>query len=401
MSAITPERIEAARIAGLGVVRHTPVIESLSLSERYGGTVVLKAENLQRTGSFKLRGALAKVAELGPTAQSGVVAGSAGNHGQALAYAARVRSVPCEIFVPSGASISKCEAIRSYGAHVHEGGDSVDEAIAAAQARAVELNATFVSPYDDEGVVAGQATLGLELLGDIPAMSQVLVPVGGGGLISGVAVAIKLARPDVKIVGVQVEACAPYATGVTPTGPINTLADGIAVKRPGTITRPLIERYVDELLIVTEDEVADAMMFLMEHAHLYVEGAGSVGVAALLANRVPRRTSGTTCLVLSGGNVDLGVLPNLIRRQETRSGRRLILFARLTDRPGVLAKLLTLVGDFGANVIEVEHVREGVELHVRQTGIQLAIEVRDRAHGQALMSKLDAAGYQAREVHDT
>jgi threonine dehydratase len=398
MSGPAPERIAAARAAGAGVVRRTPVVASRMLSERCGGEVVLKAENLQRTGSFKIRGTLAKLAELGDAAGRGVVAGSAGNHAQALAYAARHHGVPCEIFVPDGASISKTEASRSYGAHVVLGGESVDDAVRAAQARAKSAGMPFVHPYDDLAVVAGQATVGTELLEDVPDMGLVVVPLGGGGLAAGIAIAVKRARPDVRVVGVEVAACAPYAHRPTASGPVVTLADGIAVKRPGRITRPLVERWVDDVVVVEEDEVADAMVALLERSKLLVEGAGAVGVAALLAERVPAAGIGTTVVILSGGNVDLGVLPGLIRRTETRAGRRAILFARISDRPGGLARLLTVIAEQRANLVEVEHVREGVDLHVRETGVQLVLEVRDRDHTQAVVAAAKEAGYDLREL---
>jgi threonine dehydratase len=371
------------------------------LSERSGGEVVLKAENLQRTGSFKIRGTLAKLAELGDAAERGVVAGSAGNHAQALAYAARHHGVPCEIFVPDGASISKTEASRTYGAHVVLGGESVDDAVRAAKARAKSAGMPFVHPYDDLAVVAGQATVGVELLEDVADLALVVVPLGGGGLAAGVAVAVKQARPDVRVVGVEVAACAPYAHQPTPPGAVVTLADGIAVKRPGRITRPLVERWVDDVIVVEEDEVADAMVALLERSKLLVEGAGAVGVAALLAERVPAARRGTTVVVLSGGNVDLGVLPGLIRRTETRAGRRAILFARISDRPGGLAGLLTVIAEQRANLLEVEHVREGVDLHVRETGVQLVIEVRDGEHTDTVLAAAKAAGYDLREVTRT
>jgi threonine dehydratase len=368
------------------------------LSERCGGQVVLKAENLQRTGSFKLRGTLAKLAELGAEAQRGVVAGSAGNHAQALAYAARHEGVPCEIFVPDSASITKTEASRAFGATVVLVGQSVEDAVREAQARAETAGMAFVHPFDDLAVVAGQATLGLELAEDVADLRLVVVPLGGGGLASGIAIAIKREHPGVRVVGVEIAACAPYASHPVPPGPIVTLADGIAVKRPGSITRPLVEEWLDDIVVVDEDDVADAMVALLERSKLLVEGAGAVGVAALLAQRVVPPAAGATAVVLSGGNVDLGVLPGLIRRTETRAGRRAILFARISDRPGGLARLLNVVGEQRANLLEVEHIREGLELHVRETGVQLVVEVRDRQHTAAVLGAAKDAGYDLREV---
>ena len=390
--------ILAARLAGVGVVKRTPITESLTLTERFGGNVVLKAENLQRTGSFKIRGAMNKLTSLGDAAKSGVVAGSAGNHAQAIAFAARHFGVPCEIFVPAGASLSKMESVRSYGATLTEGGDTLSDAVALALSRAQLTGMNFCHPYDDPIVVAGQATLGLELAEDISDLAMVLVPLGGGGLTGGVALALKDINPKIRIIGVQVRACAPYAGDVPPDGPIVTLADGIAVKTPGEFTRPIIEKYVDEIIVVEEDLVADAMVLLMERSKLYVEGGGAVGVSALMSGQVKPSRSGTTCIVLSGGNVDLGVVPGLIRRNETQAGRRLIVFVRISDRPGGLAGLLNLFAQSGANLIEVEHVREGVNLHVRETGVQAVLEVRSRDHAQEVLAAVQAAGYEAEEV---
>ena len=390
--------IEAARLAGVGVVKRTPITESAALSEKFGGNVVFKAENLQRTGSFKIRGAMNKLSSLGDAVKSGVVAGSAGNHAQAIAFAARHFGVPCEIFVPAGASLSKIEAVRSYGATLSEGGDTLSDAVALAQSRADATGMNFCHPFDDPMVVAGQATLGLELAEDISDLSLVLVPLGGGGLTGGVALVLKQINPKIRIVGVQVRACAPYAGTPPPDGPIITLADGIAVKSPGVFTRPLIEQFVDDIIVVEEDLVADAMVFLMDRGKLYVEGGGAVGVSALMSGQVVPAKTGTTCVVLSGGNVDLGLLPGLIRRHETQAGRRLLMYVRISDRPGGLARLLTLFAESGANLVEVEHLREGVDLHVRETGVQVVLEVRGRDHADSVLAQVRAAGYPADEI---
>jgi threonine dehydratase len=394
-TAVTLDHIVAARAAGAGVVKHTPVTSSAALSER-GGSIVLKAENLQRTGSFKIRGAMTKIASLGAAASDGVTAGSAGNHAQSLAFAARHAGVRCEIFVPRGAPIAKIAACRTYGATVVEGGDSLDEAVAAAQARATAAGMSFCHPYDDAVVVAGQGTLGLELIEDLDDLRCVIVPLGGGGLASGIAIAVKTADPTIRVIGVQVDACAPYVSGDAPMGPVVTLADGIAVKRPGVVTRPLVEHWLDEIVVVDEESVSDAMVLLMERAKLYVEGAGAVGVAALMAGLVAPATDGSTCVVLSGGNVDLGVVPGLIRRHETMAQRRLYVFARISDRPGGLATLLALFADNGANLIDVTHVRDGVDLHVRETAVQATLEVRGPDHASAVIDAARAAGYDIR-----
>jgi threonine dehydratase len=377
------------------VVKHTPVISSVTLSDTVGGSVVLKAENLQRTGAFKIRGAMNEVAALGERAAAGVTAGSAGNHAQALAFAAQYHGVPCEIFVPAGAAIAKIEACRGYGATVIEGGASLSEAMDAATQRAAERGMILCHPFDDPLIVAGQGTIGLELVDDLDDLACVIVPLGGGGLAAGTAIAVKSQRPHVRVIGVQAAACAPYAGRPAPLGPVTTLADGIAVKSPGRITGPLIERWLDGVVVVEEDSIADAMVLLMERAKLYVEGAGAVGVAALLSGAITPATAGSTCVVLSGGNVDLGVVPGLIRRHEHQAGRRLGVFARIDDRPGSLARFLTAFADAGANLIEVEHAREGLDLHVRETGVHATFEVRSRDHAAVVLDAVRRAGYEA------
>jgi len=393
------DAIRAAREVGRGVVEHTPVTPSAYLSEQFGGQIILKAENLQRTGAFKIRGAINKLHRLGDLKKNGVVAGSAGNHAQGLAFAARHFGVKCEIFIPVGASISKVSACKSYGGIVLDGGETIETAVTSAKARALETGMAFCHPYDDVDVVAGQGTLGLELLEDIQDLAQVIIPLGGGGLLSGTALAIKQQNPNVKIIGVQISSCAPYIYGNAPTGPVPTLADGIAVKQPGDVTRPLIENWVDELVDVDEDSVADAMMILLERSKMYVEGGGAVGVSALLASRVKPAKKGKTCVVLSGGNVDMGLMPNLIRRHETKAGRRALLFARVSDRPGALAEFLKVVAKAGANIIEVSHVREGLNLHVRETGLQVVIEVRGRDHTSEIITICKTAGFDVSETN--
>ncbi len=388
--------IRAARGTIAEVVKHTPVVSSLTLSSDIGGNVVLKAENLQRTGAFKIRGAVNKVSSLGDAASVGVTTGSAGNHAQALAFAAQHFGVPCEIFVPVGAAITKIDACRALGATVVEHGAALAEAVHAAQERSRVTAMTFCSPFDDVAVIAGQGTLGLEVIEDIADVSLVVVPLGGGGLISGTAIAIKSQRPDVRVIGVQAAACAPYAGDIPPEGPVLTLADGIAVKHPGEITAPLVERWVDEVVTVDEDAIADAMVLLMDRAKLYVEGAGAVGVAALLSGAVTPSSEGSTCVVLSGGNVDLGVVPSLIRRNENTAGRRLSVVARIDDRPGSLAQLLMVFADGGADLIEVRHIREGLDLHVRETGIHATFAVRSSDRAAALIDAASDAGYDIR-----
>lgn len=384
--------VHAAQAVVTEVALRTPVVSSIALSEMLGSAVTLKAESLQRTGSFKIRGAMNKVASLGDHARGGVATGSAGNHAQALAFAARHFGVPCAIFVPVGAPITKIEESRRWGATVVEHGPDLKAAVAAAQAHARERSMTYCAPFDDVAVIAGQGTIGLELLDQIDDLSTVVVPLGGGGLISGVAIAVKTSRPEVRVVGVQAAVCAPYADGAVPDGAVLTLADGIAVKYPGELTGPLVERWVDEIVVVDEDAIADAMVLLMDRAKLYVEGAGAVGVAALMAGAVAP-AAGTTCVVVSGGNVDLGVVPGLIRRHENAMGRRLSITARIDDRPGTLATLLAVFADGGADLIEVDHIREGLDLHVRETGIHATFEVRGVEQARALVAAARDAGY--------
>jgi threonine dehydratase len=390
----------AARVVGT-LARHTPLLTSRSLSEGCGGRVVLKAENLQRTGSFKLRGAVHKLSRL--DRPQGVTAGSAGNHAQSLAYAARAQGIACELFMPSEAPVAKVAAVEAFGGNVHLGGSSVDDCVTAAREHAAATGAEFVHPFDDPDVILGQATLGLELLHDVPDLETVVVPVGGGGLISGIAGVVKLQRPSARVIGVQVETCAPFAASLRGEAPVavpaaNTIADGIAIKRPGDITLPLVRRWVDEMVVVGEDEIAEAMVWLMERSKLVVEGGGAIGVAALLAGAVAPAPTGSTVIVLSGGNVDAGLLAAIGQRHETTAGRRLRLFTRISDRPGGLAGLLTCIAEAGGNVVQADHVREAVPLHVRETGVEIALETRGSAHGDAIVSALESAGYTVRRL---
>ncbi len=397
--AITARDIARVRGQVAEVARCTPVLESWSLAERAGGgDVVLKAESLQRTGSFKVRGATAKLAALGDGARRGVVAGSAGNHAWAVALAARQRGVPCEVVMPPDAPLGKVEGCRSLGATIVVGGDSVDTCVAQARARAQETGMAFIHPFDDADVIAGQGTLGLELLEQVPRLAKVVVCVGGGGLAAGTAIAVKSARPEVEVVGVQAAAVAAFPPSLARGMPVEveaatTIADGIALKRPGELTLPLVAQWLDGMVTVGEDDIAEAMVLLLERAKLVVEGGGAVGAAALMTGAVTPATSGTTCVILSGGNVDAGLLATITRLHESREGRRLVVFTRVPDRPGGLARLLATVGAAGGNLIDVEHVREGVDLHVRETGVQLVLETRGAEHADHVLRALTAAGY--------
>jgi threonine dehydratase len=307
--------------------------------------------------------------------------------------------VRCEVFMPEGASISKMEAATALGARVTMVGATVDEALAAARECADAHGLAFVHPFDDFDVIAGQGTLGLELLQQVPDMARVIVPIGGGGLASGVAIAVKSALPAVEVIGVQAASCAPFPKSIEigrPTAVASglTIADGIAVKRPGELTLPLISHWVDEVVAVGEDDVAEAMVFLLERAKLVVEGAGAVGVAALLGGTLelgPRE--GTTVAILSGGNVDSGLLGDVVRRHESQVGRRLVVAACLPDRPGSLARLLALVGELGANLLDVEHIREGFDLHVRESAVQLVLETRGPEHAAEVQRAVRNADY--------
>jgi threonine dehydratase len=393
--------LERAHRLSAETVNRTPVLTARSLSARLGGPLVLKAENLQRTGSFKLRGALNKLRSV--ESAQGVVAGSAGNHAQSLAHAARTFGLPCEVFMPVDASVGKLAAVRAFGATVRQQGESVDECVELARARAEEGGLVFVHPFDDLDVVAGQAGVGIEILEDQPELGAVVVPIGGGGLMSGVAAAIRQRRPEVRILGVQAERCAPFPDAVASghavtASSVATIADGIAIKRPGEVTLPLVAELVDELVTVSENAIAEAMALLMERAKLVVEGAGAASLAAVIGGQVELDPETATVVVLSGGNVDIGLLATITARQETRQGRRLRLFTRVSDRPGGLAGLLATVAAANANLLAVEHVRESAELDVRETGVELTLETRGHEHAEALREALREAGYEAIEV---
>jgi threonine dehydratase len=379
---LTLTEIEDAREVIADVVRETQVIESRYLSRTTGGTVALKAENLQRTGSFKLRGVLNKIAALDPGTEA-VVTASAGNHGQSLAYAARARGLRATIFMPERAALAKIAAARESGAEIRLGGESLDACVGEARAHAEAPGAAFVHPFDDLAVIAGQGTIGLELLEEVPDLSKVIVPVGGGGLAAGVAGAIKAKRRGVEVIGVR-SYCA--------------LADGIAVKHPGELSGPMLDELLDESVDVGEDEIAEAIMLLLERTKVVVEGAGAVGVAALRQGLVRPAESGTTVAILSGGNIDTGVLADIARHHETEHGRRLRVFTTIPDEPGSLAALLTRLAEGGANMIDVSHVREGVGLSVGETGVELVMETRGPDHAERLMELISESGYPARAL---
>ena len=384
------DEIERAAETIAGEIRGTPVLAARELGHRVGARVYLKAENLQRTGSFKLRGALTKIASLDAEALAGgVVAASAGNHAQAVAVAARSRGAVAELVMPATAPIAKVEAVRAYGGRVRFVDGVYDEAAAAARDLVATDGLTLIPPFDDEAVIAGQGTVGLEIAAEVRGAALVVVPIGGGGLAAGVAVAIKARLPGARVVGVESDA---RTRG--------TICDGIAVKRPGELTGPLIERLLDDVVKVTDDEVAEAMVLLLERSKQVVEGAGAASVAALLAGKVEVPGDGAVCAILSGGNVDSTRLVECIRLGETAAGRRLVFSTVLPDRPGSLAALLAAVAGMRANVLDVSHIREGMDLHVRETAIRLVLQTDGPEHGDEILASVRKRGFDVKPDRD-
>ena len=382
--------IEAARARLDGVARVTPVYRSGTLSREVGRDVKLKAENLQRTGSFKIRGAYNRISMLGDAERAaGVVAASAGNHGQAVAWAAREVGAKARIFMPEDAPMAKVEATRNYGADVELTGPAIEEALDACGAYAADSGATFIHPFEDPRVIAGQGTIGLELVDQVEEIETAIIPIGGGGLASGIALALRAAKPRLRIVGVQ-------AAGTLPGGSGYTIADGIAVKKPGELTMSILEHVLDDIVAVGDEEISEAIVHLLERTKLVVEGAGAVGVAALLSDKV----GGTGCVVpvLSGGNIDATLLISVARHGLAVAGRYLVLRTRVPDRPGELAKLLTLLAQERVNVVEVEHQRETAGLPVAMTGVELTLVTRDPAHCEEILATLERLGYPAERL---
>jgi threonine dehydratase len=389
---VTFEDIIAAEQRIRGVVLETPTLPSTSFSRLTGSEVLLKAENLQRTGSFKIRGAMNALSLLPEEAKGpGVVAASAGNHAQGVALAARELGIPATVFMPESAAIPKIAATLEYGATVELGGENLAEATDLGLVHAAATGATMIHPYDDPDIIAGQGTMGLELLRQVPDVETVVIPLGGGGLLAGSAIAIKTQRPDVRIIGVHAEAVPTYIearrTGVpTQIEGRPTLADGIAVARPSRICFDLIERYVDDLVTVTDAQMTESVALLLERAKYLVEPSGAAGVAALLNGVIT--VAGKTAIVLSGGNVDLLLLGSVIRHGLEERGRYGSLSVVVPDEPGHLARVLATVGDRGANVLTVEHQREGTRLGFGTVKIKLAIETRSHEHFQAIADAL-------------
>ncbi len=378
--------IQEARERLRGIAEETPIYLSETFSRRVGREVRLKAENLQRTGAFKVRGAVNKLTTLSPEERAaGVVAASAGNHGQAVAWAARQLGIRATIFVPVTAPMAKVEACRNYGAATEMAGEDFEDALDAAIAYVEETGGTFIHPYEDQLVVAGQGTIGLELLDQEPDVGTVLIPIGGGGLALGIATALRALKPEVRIVGVR--------AGVDGY----TIADGIAVKVPSDFTMPLLEDLLDDIVAVTDEQISEAIVLLLERAKLVVEGAGAVGVAALLAGK--DGGTGTAVPILSGGNIDPTMLISVMRHGLSVGGRYLVMRTQIPDRPGELIKLLSLVAEERGNLISVEHHREGMDLPVTATEVGLTIVTRDEEHCKQLLAAMDERGYPVQRIN--
>jgi len=376
----TLAEIEEAQARLRGVAKVTPIHYSETLSRRTGRPVHLKAENLQRTGSFKIRGAYNRIATLSDEERAaGVVAASAGNHGQAVAWAAREVGVDATVYMPQDSPMAKVDATRNYGARVELFGEMFDDCLTAALEQVEEAGATFVHPFEDTVVMAGQGTIGLELAEQVPDAGTVVIPIGGGGLAAGISLALRAVRPDVRLVGVQAG-----KSGFT-------IADGIYVKRPGELTMSILEQTLDDRVDVSDDEISAALILLVERTKLVVEGAGAASVAALLAGRVGG--NGTVVPILSGGNIDPTLLIAVMRHGLTLAGRYLVLRTRVPDRPGELQKLLTLIAQQRVSVQSVEHHREGVAIAVSETASELTLLTRDEEHCQELLSEMQRWGY--------
>lgn len=388
--------IQEAKERIRSVILETPTLPSTSFSRLTGGEVLLKAENLQRTGSFKIRGALNAIAQLSAEQkENGVVAASAGNHGQGVALAARELGIHSTVFMPEAAAIPKIAATKEYGSEVVLRGSNLAEATDFGVAFAADTGAKMIHPYDDPHIIAGQGTLGLELLEQVPDIDTVIVPVGGGGLISGTALAIKATNPSTRIIGVHSASVPTYVLARELGEPREiaskpTVADGIAVSRPARICFDLIETYVDDLVTVEDQEITEAVALLLERAKYLVEPAGAATVAALLSGKVSVR--GKTVAVLSGGNIDLLLLDTLVRHGLEARGRFAAFSVVVPDEPGHLAQVLARVGSKGGNVLSIEHHREGTGQEFGTVRIQLAIETRSQSHIDEIFDSLD--GYQ-------
>ena len=395
---VTLDDVIAAQDLLSGVVRPTPLEYSRALSERVGADVYLKCENLQRAGSFKIRGAYTRIARLSEEEKArGIVAASAGNHAQGVALAAQLLGIDSTVFMPIGAPIPKLLATRAYGAHVEQVGTTVDEALVAAKEMAASTGAVLIHPFDHADIVAGQGTCGLEILDQCPEVKTIVTSTGGGGLLAGIAVAVKAKRPDVRVIGVQAEQAAAYPQSLAagkpvPLGSMSTMADGIAVGCPGEVPYAIVRELVDAVETVSEEMISRALLFVLERAKLVVEPAGAASVARLLAAG-QGSCDGPVVAVLSGGNIDPLLLLRIIRHGMSAAGRYLQFRLRVPDRPGSLAALLADLAAVDANVLEIEHVRMGATLHVDEVEIALQLETKGQAHCEEVLRTLRGKGY--------
>ncbi len=379
-----------------GVARHTALVAAPKLNP--DADVWLKTENLQLTGSFKLRGAYYKISQLSPEEKErGVIACSAGNHAQGVALGATHNGIKSLICLPAGAPISKVEATKGYGAEVCLVPGVYDDAYAKALELQKEHGYTFVHPFDDPLVIAGQGTIGLEILADMPDCDAVIVPIGGGGLISGVAFALKTLRPEIKVYGVQSAGAASMVESIRECcikhlDSVSTIADGIAVKEPGVNTFEMVRKYVDEVVTVTDGETAAAILALIERHKLVAEGAGAVAVAAAMFNKVPIKGKKVVCLV-SGGNIDVNTLSRIITRGLTKSGRNFTFSISLDDKPGQLSGVCSVIAKMGGNILAVNHERIKSELDINGCSIRVELETRNHDHINQIREALKAEGY--------
>jgi len=403
MEHVTVEDVRAAAELLKGVARYTPMESSRPLAQLVDGPVYLKCENLQRTGSFKIRGAYVRISRLSDAEKAaGVVAASAGNHAQGVALAASLVGTTAKVYMPIGASIAKLTATRAYGADVELVGESLDDALEAATAYAARTGAVLVHPFDHPDVLRGQGTVGLEILEQVPDVATVVVAAGGGGLISGVAAVVRSIKPDVRIVGVQAEQAAAWPGSLRAGRPVrlrrmSTLADGIAVGEPSALTFAHVSELVDEIVMVTEDQLSQAMLLCLERAKLVVEPAGAAAVAAIMAH--PEAFAPPIVAVLSGGNIDPLVLLHLTQHGLVAARRFLSLRLEIVDRPGSLASLLALVGELGGNVVDVEHSRVGSSLSLGDVEVALRLETKGASHCAEIVDALAAAGFRVIEQH--
>ncbi len=399
---VSLQDIKAAKELLTGVIADIPVANARWLTDLVGGPVYLIPENLQRAGSFKIRGAYNRLSQLTQAEREcGVVAASAGNHAQGVALAARMLGIKATVFMPLGATIPKVKATKGYGAEVKFAGNSIDDALVEARAFAERTGAILIHPFDHQDIVAGQGTLGLEILEKIPDVKTVVVCTGGGGLLAGIALAIKSQNPDITVIGVQAVNAAAYPASLAAGSPqklehMSTMADGIAVGMPGEIPFEIVSQYVDEIMTVTEDQLSSATLLLLERAKMIVEPAGAAATAAVMA--WPTKFEAPVAVVLSGGNVDSLLLLRIIRHGLAASGRYMTIRVRVSDSPGNLARILAAVQQAHANIVEVDHNRTDPSLGVDEVEIDIQVETRGREHAQEVMGSLASQGFNVKEL---